>query len=120
MRSRRWQGDAGEHHDKLETLNNPMTKTDLIEAVAGAAEMTRNEAETVVDSIFSAIVRSLRADEKVEIRRFGSFRIRQRKPRTGCNPKTGTTVSVPPKKIPYFKPSKELKDALMTTTVPGS
>ena len=48
MRSRRWQGDAGEHHDKLETLNNPMTKTDLIEAVAGAAEMTRNEAETVV------------------------------------------------------------------------
>jgi len=77
--------------------------------------------ETItVDSIFSAIVRSLRADEKVEIRRFGSFRIRQRKPRTGRNPKTGTTVSVPPKKIPYFKPSKELKDALMTTTVPGS
>jgi integration host factor subunit beta len=55
-------------------------------------------------------VRSLRAGDKIEIRGFGSFRTRQRKPRTGRNPKTGEKVEVPAKKIPFFKPSKELKD----------
>jgi integration host factor subunit beta len=55
-------------------------------------------------------VRSLRAGDKIEIRGFGSFRTRQRKPRVGRNPKTGERVEVPAKKIPFFKPSKELKD----------
>jgi len=55
-------------------------------------------------------VRSLRAGDKIEIRGFGSFRTRQRKPRIGRNPKTGDRVEVPAKKIPFFKPSKELKD----------
>ena len=57
-----------------------------------------------------SIVRSLRAGDKIEIRGFGSFRTRQRKPRVGRNPKTGDRVDVPAKKIPFFKPSKELKD----------
>ena len=52
----------------------------------------------------------LRAGDKIEIRGFGSFRTRQRKPRVGRNPKTGDRVEVPAKKIPFFKPSKELKD----------
>jgi integration host factor subunit beta len=56
------------------------------------------------------VVRSLRAGDKIEIRGFGSFRTRQRKPRVGRNPKTGERVEVPAKKIPFFKPSKELKD----------
>jgi integration host factor subunit beta len=56
------------------------------------------------------VVRSLRAGDKIEIRGFGSFRTRQRKPRVGRNPKTGEKVEVPAKKIPFFKPSKELKD----------
>jgi integration host factor subunit beta len=55
-------------------------------------------------------VHSLRAGDKIEIRGFGSFRTRQRKPRIGRNPKTGDKVEVPAKKIPFFKPSKELKD----------
>jgi integration host factor subunit beta len=55
-------------------------------------------------------VRSLRSVDKIEIRGFGSFRTRQRKPRTGRNPKTGAKVEVPAKTIPFFKPSKELKD----------
>jgi len=55
-------------------------------------------------------VRSLRVGDKIEIRGFGSFRTRQRKPRVGRNPKTGDRVEVPAKKIPFFKPSKELKD----------
>jgi len=55
-------------------------------------------------------VRALRTGEKIEIRGFGSFRTRQRQPRIGRNPKTGTRVEVPAKRIPFFKPSKELKD----------
>jgi integration host factor subunit beta len=52
----------------------------------------------------------LQSGDKIEIRGFGSFRIRQRKPRTGRNPKTGDKVEVPAKRVPYFKPSKELRD----------
>jgi integration host factor subunit beta len=63
-----------------------------------------------VETIFDSVVRSLRAGDKIEIRGFGSFRTRQRKPRVGRNPKTGERVEVPAKKIPFFKPSKELKD----------
>jgi integration host factor subunit beta len=64
----------------------------------------------IVDTIFDSVVRSLRVGDKIEIRGFGSFRTRQRKPRVGRNPKTGERVEVPAKKIPFFKPSKELKD----------
>ena len=87
-----------------------MTKADLIEEVANLAEVTRKDGEVIVETIFDSIVKSLRAGDKIEIRGFGSFRTRQRKPRTGRNPKTGAKVDVPAKKIPYFKPSKELKD----------
>lgn len=87
-----------------------MTKADLIDEVSRVAELTRKDSEVIVESIFDSVVRSLRAGDKIEIRGFGSFRTRQRKARVGRNPKTGDRVEVPPKKIPYFKPSKELKD----------
>jgi integration host factor subunit beta len=87
-----------------------MTKADLIEEVSSLAEVTRKDGEVIVETIFDSIVRSLRAGDKIEIRGFGSFRTRQRKPRVGRNPKTGARVEVPAKKIPFFKPSKELKD----------
>lgn len=87
-----------------------MTKADLIDEVARAAEVSRKESETVVETIFGGIVGSLRRGDKIEIRGFGSFRTRQRRARTGRNPKTGARVDVPAKTIPYFKPSKELKD----------
>jgi integration host factor subunit beta len=87
-----------------------MTKADLIEEVSRVAELTRRDSEIIVENIFDSVVRSLRAGDKIEIRGFGSFRTRQRKARVGRNPKTGDRVEVPPKKIPYFKPSKELKD----------
>src|SRR5213082_1564209 len=89
-----------------------MTKADLIEQVAQVVELTRRDSEVVVETIFESIVRSLRTGDKIEIRGFGSFRTRQRKARVGRNPKTGARVDVPPKKIPYFKPSKELKDTV--------
>jgi len=64
------------------------------------------------------VVRSLRAGDKIEIRGFGSFRTRQRKPRVSRNPKTGDRVEVPAKKIPFFKPSKELKDMVNNYVAP--
>ena len=87
-----------------------MTKADLIDEISRLAEVTRKDSEVIVETIFDSIVRSLRAGDKIEIRGFGSFRTRQRKPRIGRNPKTGDRVEVPAKKIPFFKPSKELKD----------
>jgi len=87
-----------------------MTKADLIEEVARVSEVNKREGEIIVETIFDAVVKSLRAGDKIEIRGFGSFRTRQRKPRMGRNPKTGAKVEVPAKKIPFFKPSKELKD----------
>src|ERR1700749_30451 len=89
-----------------------MTKADLIEEVSRVVEMTRKESEVIVEAIFDSIVRALRGGDKIEIRGFGSFRTRQRQSRGGRNPKTGTRVEVPAKKIPYFKPSKELKDVV--------
>src|SRR6187551_3634296 len=87
-----------------------MTKADLIDEVSKLAELTRKDSEVIVETIFDSIVRALRSGDKIEIRGFGSFRTRQRQPRVGRNPKTGTRVEVPSKRIPYFKPSKELKD----------
>lgn len=93
-----------------DTARGVMTKADLIDEVSRLAELTRKDSEVIVETIFDSIVHSLRAGDKIEIRGFGSFRTRQRKPRVGRNPKTGDKVEVPAKKIPFFKPSKELKD----------
>jgi integration host factor subunit beta len=78
--------------------------------------LTRRDGEVVVDTVFDAVIQALQAGDKIEIRGFGSFRIRQRKPRTGRNPKTGDKVEVPAKRVPYFKPSKELRDLVNPKT----
>ncbi len=95
-----------------------MTKADLIDEISRLAELTRKDSEVIVETIFDSVVRSLRAGDKIEIRGFGSFRTRQRKPRVGRNPKTGERVEVPAKKIPFFKPSKELKDLVNNSADP--
>jgi integration host factor subunit beta len=92
-----------------------MTKADLIEDVARKTELSRKDSEVIVDTIFEGIVKSLRGGDKIEIRGFGSFRTRHRNSRVGRNPKTGERVDVPAKDIPYFKPSKELKDLVNNT-----
>ncbi len=91
-----------------------MTKAELIEEVSRVVEMTRKDSEVIVEAIFDSVVRALRGGDKIEIRGFGSFRTRQHQPRLGRNPKTGARVEVPAKRIPYFKPSKELKDLVNT------
>ena len=94
-----------------------MNRTDLIEEVATVIEVTQKDAYAIVEVIFDSIVRSLRKGEKVEIRGWGSFRTRQRRARVARNPKTGARVEVPPKRIPYFTASKELKDLVNSAAV---
>jgi integration host factor subunit beta len=89
-----------------------LTKAELVEEVSRSAQVTKKQAEEIVQTVFETIVESLRLGRKVELRGFGSFRIRNRGARIGRNPKTGNRVEVPPKRIPYFKPGKELKEQL--------
>lgn len=89
-----------------------MTKAELVEEVAKSTQLTKKHAEIIVNTVFESIVDSLKAGEKIELRGFGSFRIRHRGPRTGRNPKTGAKVDVPAKRIPYFKPGKDLREML--------
>jgi integration host factor subunit beta len=87
-----------------------MTKAELVEEVARAAELNKRDAEVIVETVFGSIIDALHKGEKVELRVFGSFRTRERGPRRGRNPKTGEPVDVPAKRVPYFKPGKELKE----------
>jgi integration host factor subunit beta len=89
-----------------------MTKADLVEEVAKVTELTRKDSEVIVDTMFESVIKALKTGDKLEVRGFGSFRVRQRNARVGRNPKTGEKVEVPAKRVPYFKPSKELKDLI--------
>ena len=86
-----------------------MTRVDLIEEVSRVIEISRKDSEVILEAILDGIARSLIAGDKVEIRGFGSFSTRQRQGRIGRNPKTGVRVDVPAKRIPCFRPSKDLK-----------
>ncbi len=89
-----------------------MTKAELVEEVARAAELTKKDAEVVVEEVFKNIIQALNRGEKIELRGFGSFRVRNRDARRGRNPKTGEPVDIPAKRVPYFKPGKELKELI--------
>ncbi|HEY2321313.1 MAG TPA: integration host factor subunit beta [Thermoanaerobaculia bacterium] len=97
-----------------------MTKAELVDEVASVVQLTKKQAETIVNIVFDSIVDSLRNGQKIELRGFGSFRLRNRKSRTGRNPKTGEKVEVPSKKIPYFKPGKELKELINRAIADGT
>jgi integration host factor subunit beta len=99
--------------------DSTMTKADLVEEVIRVTELPRKESEAIVETIFESIIQALQTGDKIEIRGFGSFRTRQRRGRIGRNPKTGAKVDVPPKRIPFFKPSKELKDFVNHDALPG-
>jgi integration host factor subunit beta len=89
-----------------------VTRAELVEDVAHQANLTRKQSEVIVEAVFGSILDSLRHGDKIELRGFGSFRIRQRRSRSGRNPKTGAGVLVPPRKVPYFKPGKELRELM--------
>ena len=89
-----------------------MTKADLVDEVIRVSSLSKKQAEIIVNTVFDSIVEALTHDDKIELRGFGSFRVRRRRSRQGRNPKTGDRVAVPAKRIPYFKPGKELKDLI--------
>lgn len=87
-----------------------MTKSELIDAIAARANLTKARAETVVNCVFDTMVHALKEGEGIEIRGFGSFTVRPYKPYAGRNPRTGQPVPVPAKRLPFFKVGKELKE----------
>src|SRR6266852_6366622 len=91
-----------------------MTKAELIEEVAKLASLTKKETELIVNTVFDNITEALAKGDKVELRGFGSFRIRHRNSRKGRNPKTGSNVDVPQKRVPFFKVGKRLRELVNT------
>ena len=87
-----------------------MTKAELVEKVAIQINLTKKQTEVIVNTVFQSITDSLAEGDKVELRGFGSFRIRERNARVGRNPKSGEKVEVPAKKVPFFKAGKELRE----------
>ncbi|MFI5306516.1 MAG: HU family DNA-binding protein [Polyangiales bacterium] len=86
-----------------------MTKSELIEAVAQRSNITKSRAELVVNCVFDAMTAALERGEGIEIRGYGSFTVRHYHAYDGRNPRTGKAVSVPEKRLPFFKVGKELK-----------
>jgi len=93
-----------------------MTKAELVEKVSGQINLTKKQTEVVVNTVFQSITDSLSDGKKVELRGFGSFRIRERNARVGRNPKSGAQVDVPAKRVPFFKAGKELRELVDKNT----
>ncbi|MCH6566803.1 MAG: integration host factor subunit beta [Nitrospinae bacterium] len=89
-----------------------MTKAELVEKVAERIDLTKKQTEVIVNTVFQSITEALANGDKVELRGFGSFRVRHRHSREGRNPKTGATVFIPAKKVPFFKAGKELREMI--------
>lgn len=94
-----------------------MTKADLIAEVSRSAELSKKDAENIVNVFLDRIVDALKEGEKIELRGFGSFKLRRRNSRIGRNPRTSEAVQVPAKKVPYFKPGKDLKKLINKASV---
>ena len=93
-----------------------MTKADLVEQVAEAIGpgVTKKDCALVVDGFLNAVKGALARGENIEIRGFGTFKVRARKPRKARNPRTGDSVRVGPRDVPVFKPSKQLRTRVAT------
>jgi integration host factor subunit beta len=89
-----------------------VTKAELVDEVAKVSDLSRKHSEVIVEAVFSSIIDALQKGDKIELRGFGSFRIRRRDSRTGRNPKTGAGVLVPAKRVPHFKAGKELRELI--------
>ncbi len=89
-----------------------MTKAELVDEVSRVSDLTRKHTEVIVDAVFTSIVDALQQGDKIELRGFGSFRVRRRGSRMGRNPKNGAGVLVPAKRVPHFKPGKELRELI--------
>lgn len=89
-----------------------MNKTELINAVAEASELSKKDATKAVDSVFDTILDALKNGDKIQLIGFGNFEVRERSARKGRNPQTGEEIEIPASKVPAFKPGKALKDVV--------
>jgi integration host factor subunit beta len=89
-----------------------MTKAELVELISNETGVSKKDTGIIVNVILENIGRALIASDKVELRGFGSFKVKSRRSRQARNPRTGDSVAVPAKKVPYFKASNDLKDRL--------
>ena len=96
----------------------PVTKSDLIEQLSESLKLPKGKAELVVNVMFDSMVAALQRGERIEIRGFGSFEVRNYKPYEGRNPRTGEPVHVKAKRLPFFKVGKELRERVNAGTHP--
>lgn len=89
-----------------------MNKTDLIAHVASKADITKKDAEQVVNAFFATVEEALKAGDKVQLIGFGTFEVRDRQARKGRNPQTGAEINIPATRVPAFKAGKALKDTV--------
>jgi len=89
-----------------------MNKSEMIEALAGKKGISLKKAEEIINTIFDSMTNAMLSGDRVEIRGFGSFVVNDYKAYTGRNPKTGDSIAVKPKKLPFFKVGKELKERI--------
>jgi integration host factor beta subunit len=87
-----------------------MKKSDLVDAIAGKAGTPKAQVQQMVDDVFELIAEGLSKGEKIDLRGFGTFSVRDSAARTGRNPQTGEPISIPARRVPGFKPGKELKE----------
>lgn len=91
-----------------------MTKSELLEQISvNYPDMTKKQVEFIINALFVAIKEALAGGEKVEIRGFGSFGVREKKPKTARNPRTGEKVAIPARNAPFFRSGKEIKESLI-------
>lgn len=89
-----------------------MNKSELIEAVAQSADLSKAAATRAVDAVVDSVTRALKEGDQVTLVGFGTFTVRERAARSGRNPRTGQTITIPASKVPGFKAGKALKDAV--------
>jgi DNA-binding protein HU-beta len=98
--------------DEIRTRSFSMNKTDLINAIAEKAELTKADAGRALEAFFETVQKSLKKGEDVSVVGFGTFTVRKRAARTGRNPRTNEAIKIKASKVPAFKAGKTLKDAL--------
>ena len=97
-----------------------VTKADIVNQIAEATGLTKTDTSAVVEGLLTSVISAMRRGEHIEIRGFGTFKVVDRAPRTGRNPKTGEVVKIPSRPVPVFKPSRELRATVESETVLSS
>jgi integration host factor beta subunit len=92
-----------------------MKKSDLVDAIAGKTGVPKAQAQAIVEDVFELIAEGLSKGEKIDLRGFGTFSVREQAARTGRNPQTGEAIQIPARRAPGFKPGKELRDRVNET-----